>query len=224
LLSPSPPTPVRIVSGLRLFSDAVPGRMGGSAQAQIIYNKFFLRGKPDTESFPTSFFVGGNRSKGVDATKWLAEPSASRLAIILKFSALPGASRHHWATDVDFNSTASADWAPAASAAGKPGRLFDLGIWLQANAARTGFVQPYTAGRSGGYSEEAWHYSYAPIALGLRQDYNAQVNLSTDVADAFLDDIRARAKADGVPVPPDLDAAVKALKISDFVNVIGPGL
>ena len=220
-LSPSPPTPVSIVSGLRPFSAPRPG---GSGQAEIIYNKFFLRGKPDTESFPTSFFVGGERSKGVDATKWLAEPSASRLAIILKFSSLPGASRHHWATDVDFNSTKSEHWAPAASAAGKPGRLFDLGVWLQANAARVGFVQAYTAGRTGGHSEEAWHYSYAPIAIGLRQRYNAQVNLSTDVADVFLADLKAQARADGVTVPADLDAAVKALKISDFVNVIGPGL
>ena len=218
-LSPSPPTPVTIQSGLRPFSDRRPGRSG---QAQIIYNKFFLRGTFDTESFPTSFFVGGDRSKGVDATKWLAEPSASRLAIILTVSSLPGASRHHWGTDVDFNSTTSAHWAPAASAASKPGRLFDLGLWLQAHAARVGFVQAYTAGRTGGYSEEAWHYSYAPIALGLRQRYNVQVTLSTDVADAFLADLKASAKADGVTVPADLDAAVKALKISDFVNTIGP--
>ncbi len=221
-LLPRPPTPIKIASGLRLYSDPVPGATGGSGQAQIVYNKFFLQGKPDTESFPTSFFVGGDRSKGVDSRKWLAEPSANRLAIILKFSALPGASRHHWSTDVDFNSTTSADWAPAASAGSRPGILFDLGVWLRTNAPRAGFAQPYTAGRTGGYNEEPWHYSYAPIAVGLRQRYNAQVNLSTDVADAFLSDLQARAKADGLTVPADLGTAVKALKIGDFVNTIGP--
>lgn len=222
-LSPKPA--VRIVSGLRLFSDPVPGKKtGGSTQAQIVYDKFFLRGKPDTESFPTRVFVGGDRSKGVDPKKWLVEPAASRLDIILKFSALPGASRHHWATDVDFNSTTSAEWASAASATSKPGTLFDLGVWLQANAVQAGFVQSYTAGRTGGYSEEPWHYSYAPIAIGLRQRYNKQVNLSTDVSDAFLTDMKARANNDSVLVPNDLDTAVKALKISDFVNTIGPGL
>jgi hypothetical protein len=221
-LLPRPPTPVKISSGLRLYSDPVPGPTGGSGQAQIVYNKFFLRGRPDTESFPTGFFVGGDRSKGVDSKKWLAEPSANRLAIILKFSALPGASRHHWSTDVDFNSTTSADWEPPASARSRPGILFDLGVWLRTNAPRAGFAQPYTAGRTGGYNEEPWHYSYAPIAVGLRQRYNAQVNLSTDVADAFLSDLTARAKADGLTVPADLNAAVRALKIGDFVNTIGP--
>jgi D-alanyl-D-alanine carboxypeptidase len=112
----------------------------------------------------------------------------------------------------------------AASATSKAGPLFDLGVWLQANAATAGFVQPYTPGRTGGYSEEPWHYSYAPIAIGLRQRYNAQVNLWTDVADAFLADMKARAKKDGVAVPADLDAAVKSLKVSDFVNTIAPGL
>jgi uncharacterized protein DUF4157/D-alanyl-D-alanine carboxypeptidase-like protein/zinc carboxypeptidase len=221
-LGPAPPTTVKIISGLRLYSDPVPGATGGSGQAQIVYNKFFLRGKPDTESFPISFFMGGDRSKGVDSRKWLAEPSANRLAIILKFSALPGASRHHWSTDVDFNSTTSADWAPPASARSRAGVLFNLGVWLQTNAPRAGFAKPYTAGRTGGYNEEPWHYSYAPIAVGLRQRYNAQVNLSTDVADAFLSDLTARAKADGLTVPADLGTAVKALKIGDFVNTIGP--
>ena len=220
----SPPKTVTVKSGLRLYSELVPGATGGSPQAEIVFNKFFLRGSPDTESFPTSFFKDGDRSKGVDQTKWLAEPSPNRLAIILKFSALPGASRHHWATDVDFNSTTSAEWAPAASATSKPGPLFALGVWLQANAIRAGFVQSYTAGRSAGYSEEPWHYSYAPIAVGLRQRYNAQVNLSKDVAQAFLDDMKTRAKGAGVTVPTDLEPAVKALKISDFVDTIGPGL
>jgi predicted deacylase len=220
----SPPRTVTVKSGLRLYSVAVPGPTGGSAQAEIVFNKFFLRGSPDTESFPTSFFKDGDRSKGVDRAKWLKEPSATRLAIILKFSSLPGASRHHWATDVDFNSTTSSEWAPAASATSKPGPLFALGVWLQANASRAGFVQSYTPGRSAGYNEEPWHYSYAPIAVGLRRRYNDQVNLSTDVAQAFLDDMKARAKAGGIPVPSDLESAVKALKIGDFVNTIGPDL
>jgi predicted deacylase len=223
-LSPAPPTKVTVKSGLRLYSEAVPGPTGGSAQAQIVFNKFFLQGSPDTESFPTSYFKDGDRSKGVDPAIWLKESSATRLAIILKFSALPGASRHHWATDVDFNSMTSSDWAPAPSATAKPGPLFDLGVWLQANAARVGFVQSYTPGRAGGYNEEPWHYSYAPIALGLRQRYNLHVNLSKDVADAFVNDMKGRAGRAGLTVPTDLESAVKALKISDFVNTIGPDL
>ena len=216
-LTPAPPVKVVPVSGLRLFSE---GASTGSGQAQIVYNKFFLRGTPDVESFPTSFFVGGDRSKGVDSTKWLAAPSKDRLDIILKFSALPGASRHHWGTDVDFNSTSSSKWA----ATEKPPTLFNLGVWLRSNASKVGFVQAYTPGRSAGYNEEPWHFSYAPLAVGLRRRYNAQVNLSTDVADQFVADLKARAAKDGLKVPPDLDSAVKSLKIGDFVNTLGPGL
>lgn len=225
-ISPAPPKPVKIVSGLRLYSETVPGPTGGSPQAQIVYNKFFLRGtfSGGWDSLPDSYFNSGDRSKGVNSTKWLAETSATRLSTILKFSALPGTSRHHWGTEVDFNSTTSAGWEPATSTKPKKGALFDLGVWLQANAAKAGFVQAYTAGRTGGYNEEQWHYSYAPIAIGLRQRYNAQVSLSTDVADAFLADMNKRAKTDGLTVPADLDAAVKALKIGDLVNDIGPGL
>jgi predicted deacylase len=222
-LTPAPPNTVTVVSGLRLYDQRVPGPTGGSPQAEIIYNKFFLR-SGEWDSLPTSFFKGGVRAKGVDKAKWLAEPSASRLAIILRFSALPGASRHHWDTEVDFNSTTTAEWEPAATASAAPGKFFKLGTWLQANAARVGFLQPYTSGRTVGYNEEQWHYSYAPLAIGLRKRYDAQVNLSTDVADAFLTDLKARAAKGGETVPLDLDAAVKALKISDFVDGIGPGL
>jgi hypothetical protein len=34
-------------------------------------------------------------------------------------------------------------------------------------AIRRGFTQPYTAGRSGGYQEEKWHWSYWPVAEAL---------------------------------------------------------
>ena len=166
-----------------------------------MYGKLFLRGgfAGGWDSLPDSFFVDGIRSRGVDAKKWLAEPSASRLSIILEFSALPGASRHHWATEVDFNSTTTADWLPASDGAPK-GRLADLDVWLQANAARAGFVQAYPAGRASGYDEEQWHFSYAPISVGLRSRYNAQVDLATDVAGAFLADMEKRAAADRVEI------------------------
>jgi hypothetical protein len=224
LNSLSPPKKIELRSGLRTFGQPQRGAADGSSQANIVYKKFFMRGQSDLESVPTSFFIDGVRTKGIDRAKWLVAPSADRLAIILKFSALPGASRHHWGTDVDFNSVESADWAPGVPGGSAAGPLFEMGVWLQGNAARAGFVQPYTPGRTAGYNEEPWHYSYAPLAVGLRTRYHADVNLSTDVADAFLDYMKRRAASNHETVPPDLDAAVKALKISDFVDNIGPGL
>jgi hypothetical protein len=217
-----PPKSISIVSWLRLFSEQVPR---ASPQAQIDFDKFFLTGDKARgwDTLPDQFFKNGKRSDGVDRNKWPATSSKDRLAIILKFSSLPGASRHHWGTEVDLNSIEVADWQPPA--AGKPeGRFFALGQWLPANAPAVGLLQAYTPGRGGGYNEEAWHYSYAPISLGLRERYNQQVNLTTDVVDKIVAEFQKRAKAAGETVPSDFAAALKQINISDLVNNIGPGL
>jgi hypothetical protein len=218
----NPPVPIRPLPNLRLFTEGVGG---GSAQSKIDFEKFFLVGDRARgwDTLPDQFFRDGKREKGVDRAKWLATPSKDRLAIILKFSSLPGTSRHHWGTDVDFNSATVADWQPATLGKNQ-GRFFALGQWLQANASRVGLVQAYTFGRTGGYNEEPWHYSYAPISIGLRSRYNQQVNLQKDVIDKIMADFSKRAAASGQTMPLDLDQALKQINISDLVNNIGPGL
>jgi hypothetical protein len=217
-----PPVNVAAASDLRLFSEKVGGKQ---SQADIDFEKFFLIG--DTakrwDTLPDQFFKGGDRKKGVDRAKWLATPSKDRLAIIIRFSSLPGTSRHHWNTEVDFNSVEVVDWQPA-SGTKKAGKFFALGQWLQANAPKVGFLQSYTPGRSGGYQEEPWHWSYAPISIGLRQRYNQEVNLQADVIDKIVDEFKQRAAAAGQTMPADFPQALQAINISDLVNNIGPGL
>jgi LAS superfamily LD-carboxypeptidase LdcB len=86
---------------------------------------------------------------------------------ILTFSALPGASRHHWGTDVDFyDKNALADdqtlqlepWEYQEN-----GPFFALTQWLKQHAASYGFYFPYDKYR-GGIAAEPWHLSYFPIA------------------------------------------------------------
>ncbi|HKQ76798.1 MAG TPA: D-alanyl-D-alanine carboxypeptidase family protein, partial [Blastocatellia bacterium] len=218
----SPPKPITNVSDLRLFAEDVGA---DSAQAKIDFEKFFLVGGKANgwDTLPDQFFKNGKRSDGVDRAKWLATPSKDRLAIILKFSSLPGTSRHHWGTEVDLNSITVAEWEPASGS--KPaGKFFALGQWLQANAATVGLLQVYTPGRTGGYNEEAWHYSYAPISFGLRERYNQRVNLQTDVVNNVVAEFKKRAKAAGESVPSDFATALQQINISDLVNNIGPGL
>jgi predicted deacylase len=217
-----PPTPITVHSGLRLFSERAPH--SGSPQAQLDFDKFFLTRTGDLEWLPDKFFKGGIRdARHLDRDKWLATPSSDRLREILRFSSLPGTSRHHWGTEVDLNSVKPAEWEPAAKS--KPaGRFFALGQWLQANAPSVGLVQAYTPGRSGGYEPEAWHYSYAPISVGLRERYNKQVNLTTDVIDKITQEFQKRAKAAKQTMPGDFEAALKQIDISDLVNNLGPGL
>ena len=88
---------------------------------------------------------------------------------ILCWSALPGASRHHWGTDIDVIDRAAMPdgfrykLVPEEYA---PGGVFHrLNGWLDANIARFGFYRPYAEYR-GGVHPEPWHLSYAPIASG----------------------------------------------------------
>jgi len=86
---------------------------------------------------------------------------------ILHWSALPGASRHHWGTEIDVIDGAATEpggrveLLPDEYAPG--GRYARLEAWLAANAERFGFYRPYATDR-GGVSPEPWHLSYAPVA------------------------------------------------------------
>jgi LAS superfamily LD-carboxypeptidase LdcB len=89
------------------------------------------------------------------------------VAAILLWSALPGASRHHWGTEIDVIDRGAlpegyrVQLIPAEYA---PGGVFErLGAWLPQHCQQYGFFLPYDRDR-GGVRPEAWHLSFAPIA------------------------------------------------------------
>lgn len=94
---------------------------------------------------------------------------------ILRWSALPGASRHHWGTDMDVYDAASrppgyeVDLVPAEVERG--GMFAPLHEWLDtriANGTAFGFFRPYDRDR-GGVAPERWHLSFAPLAAPFAQ-------------------------------------------------------
>jgi LAS superfamily LD-carboxypeptidase LdcB len=97
---------------------------------------------------------------------------------ILVWSALPGASRHHWGTDFDVFDGAAAppgyqvQLVPEEYAAG--GVFEALGRWLDVNAARHGFFRPYSVFR-GGSRPEPWHLSHAEVAGAALNQFSAQM-------------------------------------------------
>ncbi len=99
-----------------------------------------------------------------------ALPAPARLRAILRYSALPGTSRHHWGTDLDVYDAAAvpADYRLQLSPqeVWPPGPFAALHDWLDERMARDeshGFFRPYGEDR-GGVAPERWHLSYAPIA------------------------------------------------------------
>jgi LAS superfamily LD-carboxypeptidase LdcB len=113
---------------------------------------------------------------------------AARIAAILHWSALPGASRHHWGTDLDLIDRAALPpgyrvrLAPDEYAPGGP--FAAASAWLDANASRFGFFRPYR-GVSSGVQPEPWHFSFAPTAEAARRRLSAAL-LGEALADAPL--------------------------------------
>lgn len=96
---------------------------------------------------------------------------------ILLYSALPGASRHHWGSDIDI-------YAPNLLACGESiklepweyqqtGPMAKLSFWLSQHAAEFGFYLPYDCYR-GGVAEEPWHLSFSPLATQYQATFNLQ--------------------------------------------------
>ncbi len=102
----------------------------------------------------------------------LALPPAERVTAILWWSALPGASRHHWGTDFDVMDPGMLPPGyrlQVVPAEYGPGGPFErLTAWLDAHMHAYGFYRPYSTDR-GGVQPEPWHLSYAPLAVRAQQ-------------------------------------------------------
>jgi LAS superfamily LD-carboxypeptidase LdcB len=109
---------------------------------------------------------------------------AERVSAILIWSALPGASRHHWGTDVDLidrGSVAAGYRVQLSAEEFAPGGPFAaVSNWLETHAARFGFFRPFR-GILSGVQREDWHYSFAPVAESARRA------LTNDVLRAALE-------------------------------------
>ena len=99
---------------------------------------------------------------------------------ILDWSALPGASRHHWGTEIDvIDATATEPGTrpqllPGEYLAG--GRYARLGAWLDENLVRHGFFRPYATDR-GGVQPEPWHLSHVQTAGAALAAFTPQMLL-----------------------------------------------
>lgn len=114
---------------------------------------------------------------------------------ILRWSAVPGGSRHHWGTDIDIfdaNKMKREDVQLLQSECVPGGPCGDLHLWLDDkinNNESFGFFRPYETQR-GGVGREKWHISYSPISNKLIQDYTLDIfKQNIDQADILLKNV-----------------------------------
>lgn len=105
-----------------------------------------------------------------------------KIHAIMLFSALPGASRHHWGCDIDIYAKnllpkeqplALEPWEYETA-----GYFYPLTLWLAEHAKRFGFFLPYNKFR-GGVAQEPWHLSYLPLSQQYQQAYSLALLTST---------------------------------------------
>lgn len=116
---------------------------------------------------------GFSDQKRIWDNKWdkhEADNGVRKAKSILEYSAMPGASRHHWGTDFDINSVENTYF--------KEGKGAIEYNWLSRNAHKYGFCQVYDRQektKRSGYQEEKWHWSYMPVSNYLLNLYNDKV-------------------------------------------------
>lgn len=100
---------------------------------------------------------------------------------ILRWSAMPGASRHHWGTELDIFDP---DLLPADQKLQlepweyQTGGYFQqLTNWLLVNAEQFGFYFPFLEREDKQIGQEPWHISYFPIADQYEQSFSPEILL-----------------------------------------------
>lgn len=136
---------------------------------------------------------------------------------ILRWSALPGASRHHWGSDLDvYDAAAKPDGYEielVPEEVRSDGMFGPLHDWLDVRMAADdawGFYRPYDEDR-GGVAPERWHLSHAPIAAEYLARLTPEVLRAVvagadmrlkDVVLAHLNEIYERFVVNVAPGPP----------------------
>jgi LAS superfamily LD-carboxypeptidase LdcB len=92
----------------------------------------------------------------------------------IRYTAIPGSSRHHWGTEIDVvDGTVKTSQYPLNT------KLFhgygiykDFREWMDDNAHKYGFVRVYTNDHTRrGFRYEPWHYSFAELAKPMLKEY-----------------------------------------------------
>ena len=106
-------------------------------------------------------------SKFIKFTKEFKLTPEEAIIEIIRFSTVPGTSRHHWGTEIDIiDEEFKNEKNPLISEKYESGGIFNkLKCWMDLNSEKFGFYLTYTNNKlRKGFEYEPWHYSYLPVS------------------------------------------------------------
>ena len=173
--------------GLRLHADALEAFLQLSRYASDA--GFDLRIASGFRSFDRQLKIWNEKLSGKrkvlnDCGQYVDIDSLAgldQLTAILRFTAMPGASRHHWGTDIDIYDASAMpnidQLQLIAAEVANDGVFAAMHEWLDEqiiSGKSCGFVRPYSKDL-GGVAVERWHLSYEPVALECQQQLSVQL-------------------------------------------------
>jgi hypothetical protein len=91
------------------------------------------------------------------------------------WSAIPGASRHHWGTDFDIYDASVKECNQVSLTVLECQSEFkNMYEWLDRNLNHYSFSRPYILDK-GGVAKEPWHLSYSPLANKYFEEYTLDI-------------------------------------------------
>ena len=166
-------------SSFSLVPEEYCNKSGIYLRNEVLEAFLMLRQLAEDEGI-TLIIISGTRSfnhqKSIWDRKWgrtryMGWQEIDKAIDILTYSSMPGTSRHHWGTDIDFNSLENSYFD-----AGDGLKVYEF---LKRCGEELGFKQVYTSKKGGrtGYEEEKWHWSYMPTSSVMLEKYNKLVSI-----------------------------------------------
>ena len=131
-----------------------------------------------------------------------------KIEAIMRFSALPGSSRHHWGTDFDIADLSCVEqgYQVQLTVSETEGVMAPFYLWLDSYLEKmpNHFFRPYAAD-AGGVSIEPWHLSYLPEAklATTYSSYEGLLGFYKEVAagdNQAVQEILAKLELDSMPL------------------------
>jgi len=124
-------------------------------------------------------------SKFIKFTKEFKLKPEEAVNEIVRFSTVPGTSRHHWGTEIDIiDEEFKNEKNPLISEKYEAGGVFNkLKRWMDLNSEKFDFYLTYTNDEHRkGFEYEPWHYSYKPISKKFLEEFKKN-NISKLISD-----------------------------------------